>query len=80
MVWRRRHDAGGRGWYRRDGCGEVLQGLLGEDGRGKGEELKTLSSPKAGSRHGLGACSAAPSVDSTGNWCAAWLDGLLMVS
>ena len=36
-----------------------------EDGRGKGEELKVVSSPKAGSSDGLEAGSTCASVDST---------------
>jgi hypothetical protein len=45
--------------------GESSSNLRFEDGRGKGEELKAVSSPKAGRRHGFGAGSACTSVDST---------------
>lgn len=45
--------------------GESSSYLRFEDGRGKGEELKVVSSPKAGSSDGLEAGSACVSVDST---------------
>jgi len=60
------------------GVGKYLRACLGkvgdsssnlrfEDGRGKGEELNVVSSPKAGRRHGFEARSACISVDSRGN-------------
>jgi hypothetical protein len=45
--------------------GDSSSNLRFEDGRGKGEELKAVSSPKAGSRHGFDTGSACVSVDST---------------
>lgn len=60
--------------------GESSSNLRFEDGRGKGDELKAVSSPKAGRRHGFGTAATVPSVDSTGNWCAARLGEVFMVS
>jgi hypothetical protein len=45
--------------------GDSSSNLRFEEGRGKGEELKVVSSPKAGSRHGFDASSLCGSVDST---------------
>jgi hypothetical protein len=45
--------------------GESSSNLRFDDGRGKGDELKVVSSPKAGRRHGLETGSTFASVDST---------------
>ena len=60
--------------------GELSSNLRFEDGRGKGEELNVVSSPKAGRRHGFEVGSAGASVDSTSDWCVAGLRDLSMVS